>query len=200
MFAASSGRCSFGRSSSRKDRYRVMREARPGVVCALLQKHFAHFREDLFVLVLVLDWKRWRCLRRLHVSLSTSLSALYLAPLHTKPSSTSTRTSTSTIWLRLGRAVIFPYCDACNVPKECCKLGGTLPDLHFNDERASLVVDKARRINGGFGRDIPIVGPQRLTASKRLGPPPRRRACQNPATRKRPAQGRSGPPCRKRPA
>ena len=50
------------------------------------------------------------------------------------------------------------------------------------------------------GRDTPIFAPQRLTVSKRIGPPPRRRVCQNAAIRKRPARARIGPPCQKRPA
>jgi len=49
-------------------------------------------------------------------------------------------------------------------------------------------------------RDTPIFAPQRLTVSKRIGPPPRRRVCQNAAIRKRPVRARIGPPCQKRPA
>ena len=43
------------------------------------------------------------------------------------------------------------------------------------------------RISGVFGRDTPIFAPQRLTLSKRIGPPARRRVCQNAAICERPS-------------
>ena len=67
--------------------------------------------------------------------------------------------------------------------------------------RMAFFVEPNRQpFNGVFGRDTPIFAPQRLTVSKRIGPPPRRRVCQNAAIRKRPARARIGPPCQKRPA
>jgi hypothetical protein len=69
---------------------------------------------------------------------------------------------------------------------------------------AAALARKAKQnkihINGVFARDAPIFAPPRLTVSKRIGPPPRRRVCQNAAIRKRPARARIGPPCQKRPA
>jgi hypothetical protein len=59
---------------------------------------------------------------------------------------------------------------------------------------------RRQRINGVFGWHTPIFAPRRLTVSKTIGPPPRRRVCQNAAIRKRPARARIGPPCQKRPA
>ena len=48
--------------------------------------------------------------------------------------------------------------------------------------------------------NAPTFGPQRLRASKRIGPPPRRRVYQNLALRKRPAPDRTDLPYRQPPA